>query len=504
MANETGYAVIKFVTGNGHCHRGSDYVKGRLLAEFFRERPQIGKVQLLQWIKQINKLLEQYHNGTSDNYYRYVNPYMIVIDEDGKLSLLDPNTESNQNLIQQSQSKSIRRRFLPPDEPGYRKGSLQLDIYGLGRTIQFILAHAVANPKLTKYEEHKFQKVIQRCLNYNSKKPYSNVSQILKHYPTPLVKQTPLLRLGLSILAALIGIFILCSNTVQSSPEVQSVQTDAAKDQGSEKQGALEQGTVEQGTTEQEAVEQTEDELFLELGYIYLSDLNKPKESQVYFSQISDENQVAGCYERIAGYLQNQATLNSETELEAELANAESLLNENATLQDLRIWLRAYMRLDTPTAHTAIIRIGEMALEQHPEKEVEIEIRELLGEAYKEAGEKEKAVEKYQQLKQMMVLEKQEQIYEAIIGIYEELGNTEAAINECVEGAEKMVYSYTLKMRHIRLLCQQETADQQACVDLIRKYITAQPELKEQEEFIQLQNECGIKVEGDNIWLERE
>jgi len=485
MVKESGYAVMKFVSGNGRCHKGSDYVKGRLLAEHFRERQQISKNQLFQWLKQVGKLLEQYHKCETNQYYRFVNPYMIVLTEEGELVLIDPHAESNQELIRQMQQEAIRSSFLPAEEPYYKRGSQSLDIYGLGRTMQFMLARSMIAPPLTKFEEYTFQKIIHKCLNYNSRKPYSGVSELLKNFPKPS-NPIPNLRIILAIAATLIGIFIIFSNATESAADT------------------IVYEPISVTAKEQVDISSITAELYLELGYVYLAQLNLPGESQVYFAQISEQNEVARHYERVAGYLQKQSSGNGGQELEIALSELERLSGADVTIQDYRIWMRAYALLNTSEARGSMIRIGEKALLVTEEREVEQEMIEWLAEAYQEEGEMQQALEKYSCLKQWTVMEKLEPVYLKIVGLYEETGDQQKALSECTEGVEKLIYSQALKIRHIKLLCQYTGEDKQVCEQIIQKYITEQPGIKEEDNFQKLQNEYGIKIEGDQVWIEKD
>ena len=61
----------------------------------------------------------------------------MIISEEGGLYLADMQAGSNEDLLRLMRRKSIREHFLPPEEPYYRKASVALDAYGLGRTIQY-------------------------------------------------------------------------------------------------------------------------------------------------------------------------------------------------------------------------------------------------------------------------------------------------------------------------------------------------------------------------------
>jgi len=479
---------MKFVTGNGRCHKGSDYVKGRLLSDYFRDRPQIRKEQLFQWMKQMGKQLQQYHKCGSKYYYRFVNPYMFVLTENGDLMLIDPQAESNQELVQKMHQEAIRSSFLPPGEPFYKRGSRVLDIYGMGRTMQYMLAQSAAVPALTKFEEFIFRRTIQKCLNYNSTKCYSNVSQVTKNFPK-VRNPTPTLRIILAITAILIGIFIVFSDRTESSAKADTAEI-AAETAAEPVEGLNPVSPLLTG-------------LYLELGYVYLAQLNMPGESQMYFAQISSHNEIARCYELIAGYMHSQKSGGGGQELEAALAELEKSFDDNADIRDYCIWLRAYALLNTTNARQAMIRIGEKAV-LAAEEPVRQEIAGQLAEAYREEGEAEQALVNYERLKLWMEAEKMEPVYLKIIGLYEEMEEWQAALEECDQAIEELPYSKELKIRHIKLMCQHGGEDKQAQEQLIQQYLIRQPEIGEDAAFQKLQTEYGIQTEGDQEWTENE
>ncbi|MDL2295761.1 hypothetical protein LJC18_03015 [Lachnospiraceae bacterium OttesenSCG-928-E19] len=230
MAEKSGYAVIKFVSNNGQCKKGSDYIEGQLLVEYLRGKVEISKEQLFEWLKQMSKLIEQYHQCGSNYFYRYVTPYMFLVTTDEQIVLLDQRDRSNQKIVQQMQKEIIRTKFLPPEEPYFKRGSAELDIYGMGRMIQYMLAQIIPEPGLSKLEIVRFQMIIRKCLKYNSEKQYSDVSRILRSYPTlrerkkVIGNQTPTLRIALALVAVLMGIFIMFSDSTKASAEEVNVE----------------------------------------------------------------------------------------------------------------------------------------------------------------------------------------------------------------------------------------------------------------------------------------
>lgn len=145
------------------------YVQGRPLAWYIKEHPRIPKKLLLEWILHLERQLEMLHKCRNHPCYQYVNPYSIIVSEEGGLYFSDMEAGSNEEMLRLMRKKNIREHFLPPGMPYYRKASVSLDAYGLGKTVQYLLAMTEADPKLNWKETGRLRKMTSHCLNQFSK-----------------------------------------------------------------------------------------------------------------------------------------------------------------------------------------------------------------------------------------------------------------------------------------------------------------------------------------------
>lgn len=120
--------------------------------------PEPYKKQLFLWIRDLADQLEGIHKCRGNPCYQYVNPYSVIVTEDMTLHFLDMSVESNEKMLVQMNRRSVRENFLPPEVNYYQAASIELDIYGLGRTIQYLLSVTDPIPELTRRETVKFQK----------------------------------------------------------------------------------------------------------------------------------------------------------------------------------------------------------------------------------------------------------------------------------------------------------------------------------------------------------
>lgn len=183
MKETQGYDVLRLIEHNAKCYVSSEYVEGKPLIQWLKYHPNFSKEQLFMWIHELAKQLEYIHKCHGNPCYRYVNPYSIIVTEEKAIYLLDMNAQSNEKQLFLMRRRNIREHFLPAEAPYYQTESISLDIYGLGKTIQYLLSVSDPEPRLTRWEEIRFQKIISKCLNRHSKKTYHQVSEIRRQLP---------------------------------------------------------------------------------------------------------------------------------------------------------------------------------------------------------------------------------------------------------------------------------------------------------------------------------
>ncbi|MCQ2508491.1 MAG: hypothetical protein MJ097_06865 [Dorea sp.] len=183
MAQKKGYDVLRFIEHGKGSYISSTYVEGVTLFQWLSEAPTIKKRDCFAMLQEIAKQLELLHKGKGSPVYQYVNPYCIVISEDQHLYLLDMKAESSSERLRKMQSRKIRERFLPTEDPYYQNATIGTDLFGFGRTLQYMMAAVHLTTPLTRREERRIKKVINRCLARNPKKTYDSIEAMRKHLP---------------------------------------------------------------------------------------------------------------------------------------------------------------------------------------------------------------------------------------------------------------------------------------------------------------------------------
>ena len=83
------YEVLRFIEHGVHCRQSLDCIRGMLLIRYLQVEHRIGKKELFRWFRQLCVCVDQYHRCRKQREYRYLNPYSVVVSEDGELFLLD-------------------------------------------------------------------------------------------------------------------------------------------------------------------------------------------------------------------------------------------------------------------------------------------------------------------------------------------------------------------------------------------------------------------------------
>ncbi len=203
-------------------------------------------------------------------------------------------------------------------QPYYQKESVGLDIYGFGRTVQYLLSESDVEPYLTRKEESKLKKIISRCLDRNSKKSFQNVSEIQKIIPKNIqskkdkqIQAEPTIRfaitvLGLCMIAGLaagggyMAVHSICSVSEEQKSEKQK------KNQEGGQAGNRTEGKVMAAEDRENQEMKKESQLSMELGLVHFLKFKDYKKSREYFKE-AGEYALAEHMEVIAETLSGEA-----------------------------------------------------------------------------------------------------------------------------------------------------------------------------------------------------
>ena len=183
MIKERKYDVIKFIEHNGKCRVVMDCIAGRLLIYRLQDTDRLTKEAVFEWLTMLVGELDKYHRCKREQCYRYLNPYSVLVTAENKIFLLDLSAASNGFVLQNMQKPAMREHFVKPVIQIKENTRLSMDLYSLGKTMQFTLARAEPVITLSRREEYLLSGIIEKCLGENPKKKYGDLKEVLKQLP---------------------------------------------------------------------------------------------------------------------------------------------------------------------------------------------------------------------------------------------------------------------------------------------------------------------------------
>ncbi|MBO5461525.1 MAG: hypothetical protein J5983_07010 [Ruminococcus sp.] len=345
-----------------------DRVQGELLIYKVKECQLMERKMLIDWMVQLLHQLQCYqrcHNGRN---YRYVNPYSVLIARDGKILLLDLEAESNEFVMKNMQKRAMRRHFVRPVLNIMNNSDNILDIYGYGKTVQFMLANTKVEPALTRYQGNRLEKMINKCLSEETKKQYEDLRQIEKDlfFISETKERQGRQKILLSVATGFLAVMMVCALFVIHSlkTEQKELQVQLWKLEQQEKAKEEEVLQENNGQTEPEAGTQETAEGSLEMsgaqesleendlaGEASVSDASNQQQeaegshgedsensSSVMEQQTADgntsEQQTAAEGKRVDIVDENGTTENAEEPVREEAALSEEQMRELLTIYD--------------------------------------------------------------------------------------------------------------------------------------------------------------------------
>lgn len=504
-----GYEVMKFVEYGKKCYVSTDYVTGRTLTQYLKYHPCISKEQLFLWLGEIVRQLERFHRCRGNPCYQYVNPYSVIITAEEKLLLLDVGSGKQEELLRMMQRRSIRENFLAEHNLYYQKNNEEADIYGLGKTMQYILATAEPEPALTKREEIVFRKIIFRCINQHSKKKYQTIQEISEHFPKIREKHckksfTEKRKVMLTAAAVTVALLAAGLTFTETKDTGHLVKKEGEQQESEQQEEGRQQQKGEQIPTEREI------QLQFDMAMLYFVDMKEYEKSRKLFADIKEEYGLAEYYEELCSYLLQGDKKTGTEGLDRLLIKITEAIPDEETSAYYFSILEGYALLDIKKSANSIIDLGEKCLALEDWKngdmyhEREEELKERMAPAYEEKEDLERAIQLYLELLDIQSSKPEREIlYRKLAILNEKQGHTDKAWEICKEGIEEIAQSKELWLLLIRMQCKNESVEREICAETIRKCLKEIPEIAEEPEFLKIKQEYEIKLEGEQVWVGR-
>ena len=317
MEEKRNYEILKFVMHGDKCYISTDIVNGKPLIVWLKYHAHITKEQFYEWARQIIADLDHFHRCRGNPCYQYVNPYSVIVGEDGKVYLLDLASKEQEDMMHLMQRRYVRENFLSPENQYYQKSEEKEDIYGFGKTIQYVLSSVELEPKFKFLESVRIQKMITRCLDKQGKKRYRKLSDLSGQF-TLAEKRNGNKKIMYAMIAlAVIGLLVLSGNRIASCISGQSRRqggqdmklADTERKEGAEEQVYLEQlqESEEQWEAEREELQdesnKREQELLYDLAFVYFSQMKDYEVCSRYLEEMKEPDAFAKDMVRLCGMM---------------------------------------------------------------------------------------------------------------------------------------------------------------------------------------------------------
>lgn len=174
----------------------------------------------------------------------------------------------------------------------------------------------------------------------------------------------------------------------------------------------------------------------------------------------------------------------TKEEVESFAKEYEQQIAEDYKMADGEFLFRIYYKLRTDYAMKQAIKVGERLLEHV------VENREILANIYIEQNEIEKAIDEYEiLLKENPTKER----YLTLVNLFEQCGRQGEALKVCEEGSAYDSEGVELQLKYIKLLWVTSEYSIEEKKRELEKFLSLYPTLYENERFVQMKNEIGIK-----------
>lgn len=496
MQQTESYDVLRLIEHGQICYISSEHVSGKVLVRYLKYHPVIEKEMLFGLLKEIAGQLELIHRCRGNPCYQYVNPYSMIMAEDGNVYFLDMQAESNRDQIRFMQRRGIREYFLPSDGKYYQCRSKEQDIYGLGKTFQYILASTDVDPHLNRREEYRLKRIISKAVGKQTSH-YSNVSEVQRQIPSYKEKKTDKKSENkgkrrkiwciLLLFAMAAGGFFFIQQRKNEKPTVQKEIDNLPKRQT-----------------------ENRDEEYLELALAYFLNVGDTEKSLKALKKIENKTIVKPLRQLIRAYEKKEIP-GDEEEYKKDLIAIENAWKERSRQteekrkQEIQCLARGYSLLeDEKSVEKVLVLVKEGLQMDYLNDPLKRELLQYQAEAFEKLDKKEEAAKIYTEILEIETQSgRREQLYKQITQLYESAGRRDMANDMCLQGIKELGESKELKVMHIRLLCTDSAVSREECAQKIAEYTENDGTLWENEAFKKLQKEYDIKAEGENIWVGR-
>lgn len=462
LQKREGYEVIRLIERGSLCQASLDYAEGVSLYDWVKKNPMIDKSLLYRWLEELLNQLVLFHRQKGSPDYGRLNPYQVIIISKNRVALLARKAKEN--------TRTLEKYFTPQDK------SQNIDIYCFGKIIQFVMAHTECEPRLSKLEEYKLQRIVKKCLETNPKCQYRGIHEVqLDFTEKRKIKIDRKKGLVVSVLLIFLGGIGVIRGSATSNQMLQE-----SKNQIKPKE--TEVRSQEKMIVEtDEGKKREQQDLFLQLGMDSFLEQENYEQCISCMNHADIQNPRVIYYLKLAEFMKGDKTntdwANLKSELEQELRE-EIQLEMKEMLAFLRICFASERQEEAKdffeTLKDSDLEKEKMGLSENLQREWE----EYCAKIYEMKGEWKQALLIY------------EALYEKSQISVEKTGEYQKGITE-------------MNIKYLEEIWQDSGVLEEKKVGEIGQIIARNPYIMKEEIFQNFVNEKKIHIEEGKIWVEK-
>ena len=167
MTELTDYAVFEFLNQGNQCYQINSMRKGVSLMQHVKETEMMSGMEFYHLIYGMAEQLRLFYKSEGKNSvscYGYVNPLAFIIAEKGDIYLLDVSAKESADLVKRMQKRDFRNLFVRKEQVLTQTMEREDDLYGFGKSIQFLWTQGKFQDKFSRIEEWYIRQMIEKCL----------------------------------------------------------------------------------------------------------------------------------------------------------------------------------------------------------------------------------------------------------------------------------------------------------------------------------------------------
>lgn len=156
-----------------------EFVAGQSLDQLAREAPP-ARPQALAIAIQLCEILAYLHGQTPPIIHRDIKPQNIIVDERGKVTLIDFGISRLYDEVAQADTMSLGTRpYAPPEQYGFSQTDARSDIYSLGVVLRWLLTRREDVPQTSRMlTDPWLVRIVDKCTAFAPEDRYQHVGQV--------------------------------------------------------------------------------------------------------------------------------------------------------------------------------------------------------------------------------------------------------------------------------------------------------------------------------------